>query len=133
MTTNTKAIIAKNQKHIMSYFHAKDYGARTNAEAFMSEVQHYMRGGYGPYPYHAIYQMAWNGCFLVGNYDIIRYLKSIGLTDEGRIVGFKNYRNEGPMELYASLLARDGAKLYEAYKAGKNPLAPKKKKVVRKR
>lgn len=131
MTTNTKAIISKNQKHIMSYFYAKDYGTRTKAEAFMSEVQHYMRGGYGSTPYHAIYQMAWNGNFLVGNYEIVQYLKSLGLTNEGRVMGFKNYRNEGPMELYASLLARDGAKLYDAYMAGKNPLAPKKKTVRR--
>lgn len=131
MTTNTKAIITKNQKHIISYFHPSDYGTRTKAEAFMSEVQHYMRGGYGPTPYHAIYQMVWNGDFLVSDYDIIQYLKSLGLTDERRVVGFKNYRNEGPMELYASLLARDGAKLYGSYMAGMNPLAPKKKKVVR--
>lgn len=75
--------------------------------------------------------MAWGGNFLVGTEEIVRYLKSLGLYDEARIYKFRNYRNDGPTELYARLLARDGAKLYDAYIAGKNPLAVKKKKTVK--
>lgn len=131
MTTNTKEIIARNQRHLRSFFHASDYGTKTNAEAFVAEVKRHMRGGYGYTPYDVIYQMAWGGNFLVGTEEIVRYLKSLGLYDEERIYKFRNYRNDGPTELYASLLARDGAKLYDAYMAGKNPLAVKKKKTVK--
>ena len=135
MTTNTKDIILKNQKHIMSYFRASDFGTKTNGQAFVEQVDVYYKDMHYRYPtpYHAIYQMVYDGFFLIYNNDIIRYLKSIGLKDEKKIENFKNHRGYGPMELYASLLARDGDKLYRAYTEGKNPLAPKKKAVAKKK
>lgn len=120
--TYTKAIIVKNQNHIKNQF--KGMGGMT---AFVQMVDDYRRdvswkGVMTPYSAIA-YIVTIANEFLWRDEDIIRYLHSLGLTDDKRIMKYKwSYRyagdlieEDGPMALYASLMARDGEKLYESW------------------
>lgn len=123
MTTNTKAIIQANQKMIL-----KEFKGQGGATGFVKEVDHIRQayaGRYGPLtPYKAIYEMYSSiGYGLVYNEPIRQYLHSIGLTDDKKLDRDGGYYI---FHIYASLMARDGAKLYESIKS-KGVKATKKK------
>lgn len=123
MTTNTKAIITANQKAILREF--KGQGGATNFVKTVDYVRQAYAGRYGPLtPYKAIYEMYHSlGYGLIYNGPIRQYLHSIGLTDDRRLD-----RDGGNdlFHIYASLMARDGAKLYDEIKS-KGVKAAKKK------
>lgn len=137
MTTNTVAIIRKNQQHLMDWVWEMmrgEAGVRTKADAFVKWVEWYIDEGH-PTPYSAIASRIAGGEFLIYTSDIRKYLHSLGLTDDYRLDGytFRYYdygwdEMSGPMGLYMALLSRDGNNLYRSLKKGKNPLAVKKKK-----
>ena len=113
--TYTKAIIVKNQNHIKRFYKGK--GGMT---AFVDEVEHYSKS-WRCSPYSVIAQLVNAPNFLWRTDDIYRYLHSLGLKDDKKIEkykftfycmgGYETYHGE--LGLYAALLARDGAKLYD--------------------
>jgi len=104
MTTNTKAIIDKNKRHILA-----QYKGRGGAKQFVKEVEGYMSYDRYSSPYKAMEYIVNEPGLLYTNYDIERYLISLGLDP----VRFKKF---GMWDLYRSLMQRDGAKLYEELK-----------------
>lgn len=120
--TYTKAIIEKNYRHI-----ANQYRGDGGLTEFVRQVDMEKRH-YGMNPYNAVAQIASSGKFLTYTPDIVKYLATLGLTDQRRLEKYEWNGMYGPFALYVALMARDGAKLYELLKAGKNPLTKKKPK-----
>lgn len=112
--TYTKAIIVKNQNHIKNFY--KGEGGTTE---FVRQISGYSKS-WKCSPYSAIARLVESSQFLFYDADIYRYLHSLGLKDDKKIEKYKfRYYCQGWNELYgafglyAALLARDGAKLYE--------------------
>ena len=128
MTTNSKKIIDANKRHILNEF--KGQGGTTSFVKNVDHVRQAYGGRYGPLiPYKAIYEMYYSlGYGLVYNGPIRQYLHSIGLTNDSILD-----RDDGNylFHLYASLMARDGAKLYEDIKS--KGVKATKKKIVKKK
>lgn len=94
--SNTRAIIQKNQNHMIR----QAGGIRNlmaNAEAVLP------RGT----PYQRFYKLAESGEFLIYSQDIRAYLKRLGYTED-------QLKRMDVDKKYFSLMARDGARLYEA-------------------
>lgn len=105
VNTNSKEIIEKNKRHII-----KQMGGKT---VFFNEVSNYMKYQRGMTPYRAIYEMAQGGDFLIYNEDIRKYLHRLGLKDDEKLDKFRSPRGYGMAELYWSLMARDGERLFK--------------------
>ena len=107
MTTNTKAIIDKNKRHILNCYKGKG-----GATAFVNDVDHYCRN-FRVDPYHAILDYVCQAPdLLYKTTDIERYLISLGF--DKRRVESENYDS---WYYYTHMMARDGAKLYEDIKS----------------
>ena len=141
MTTNTKAIITKNQKHLLDrvWYQMSGEGVRSKAEAFVKWIELYKDRDH-PTAYSVINMRVSGGECLIYIDEIRKYLHSLGLKDDKKLDNFDYQYYDygwqtmsGPTGLYMALLARDGDRLYRSLKAGKNPLAPKKKKVIRRK
>lgn len=140
-TTNSVGIIRKNQKHILDVawrYTDREDKVKSKAEAFVKWIDAYKDRDH-PTAYSVITWRLSGGEGLIYTSEIRKYLHSLGLTDDRRLDNFNfkywDYRwkeMDGPMGLYMALVARDGQKLYNSLKKGKNPVAPKKKKTVRK-
>lgn len=123
MTTNTKAIIDKNKRHILA-----QYKGKGGATAFVEDVDHYCKS-FKVTPYHAILKYVCEAPdLLFKTYDVENYLVSLGF--DRRRVESENYDS---WYYYTHLMARDGAKLYEELKKKgvektKKAIAVKKKK-----
>lgn len=139
MSTNTATIIRKNQKHLMDhvwYIMSGEEGVKSKADAFVKYIDAYIEPYPGPSTAYAVLNARVSGGeFLIYTDDIRKYLHSLGLTDDRKLDNFKfeywdygKHEMTGPTGLYMALLARDGNKLYQSLKKGRNPLAPAKKK-----
>lgn len=144
MTTNTTEIIRKNQKHLMNrvwYIMSGEDGVKSKADAFVKYIEAYIEPYPGPSTASAVLnQRISGGEFLIYTDDIRKYLHSLGLKDDRKLDNFEygywdygKHTMTGPTGLYMALLSRDGDKLYRSLKNGKNPLAPAKKKTVKKK
>lgn len=139
-TTNSATIIRKNQRHLLDivWNHMSGEGCRSKTEAFVKWIEWY-KDRYNPTAYSVIAGRLAGGDGLIYTSDIRKYLHSLGLVDDRRLDNYRfSYYAEGshdemtgPMGLYMALLSRDGQKLYNSLKKGKNPVA--KKKTVRKK
>lgn len=82
-------------------------------EAFYDNVVNTMDGMRYATPYRAVYDIAQEGYFLIYNDDIRKYLHRLGLTDDKKLENFRSPRGKGMVELYWSLIARDGERLFK--------------------
>lgn len=106
MTTNTKAIIDKNKRHILNCYKGKG-----GASAFVEEVSHYCKS-FRTDPYHAILDYVCQAPdLLFKTKDVEDYLVSLGF--DRRRVERDDYDS---WYYYTHMMARDGAKLYEELK-----------------
>lgn len=106
MTTNTKAIIDKNKRHILNCYKGKG-----GATQFVEDVDNYVKN-FRVDPYHAILDYVCQAPdLLFYTSDIENYLVSLGF--DKRRVKSENYDS---WYYYTHMMARDGAKLYEELK-----------------
>lgn len=94
--SNTKAIVLHNQNHMIR----KAGGIRN----LFADAQAVMRSGT---PYQRFYKLAESGEFLIWTEDIRKYLKRLGYTED-------QLKRMDVDKKYFSLMARDGARLYES-------------------
>lgn len=106
MTSNTKAIIDKNKRHIL-----KCYERKGGATQFVKDVDYFMEHNRIS-PQRAIteYICQWPR-LLFENYKIAQYLISLGF-DKNRV----ERDDYDVWDVYTHLMARDGTKLYEDLK-----------------
>ncbi len=106
MTTNTKAIIDKNKRHIL-----RCYEGKGGATQFVADVDHYTRS-FKTNPYNAILNYVCQAPDLLWKTaDVEDYLVSLGF--DRRRVESENYDS---WYYYTLMMARDGVKLYEDLK-----------------
>ena len=105
MTTNTKAIIDKNKRHILNCYKGKG-----GAQAFIDTVDLGVKRGMSPYN-SILHYVCQAPDLLFENYKIERYLISLGF--DRRRVESESYDS---WYYYTHMMARDGAKLYEELK-----------------
>lgn len=128
VSTTSKEVSLKIQAHVKNCM--KGMGGVSSLFKTMDSLMVRRPGyEYSVTPYAAAYKCVEGGLFLAYNTDIIAELHRWGLTDDKRI---NNYRalngNVGPFDLYAHLMAREIAKMYEQAKKPKKVV----KKAVRK-
>jgi len=131
--TFTKELLVKNQRKI-----AKDFGGVKN---FVHDID-YIKSSYRVGTWQAIYkaysEIGYGDISYEGQYN---YLKRTIPNFNKEIYFYKRMDEWGEREMkldkvnqtYAGMLATAGTRLYDALKEGKNPLAPKKKAVAKKK
>lgn len=131
--SNSKEVVEKNKRHILSFFEPKSAGYGTREEQFVGEVDALKRFQYTgtnkkvyPTTEAAIKEMVEGAC--IGDpytYDRAKHLNKIGLKKyDADKDDFDEYAT--PVnELYGNLMVRDGTKLYDEIKNGKKPVKKK--------
>lgn len=106
-----KRVITLNKQHILDYMSKRDFIDTVNAKLQCNYVVDYRQTpprNVCPTIYNAIIEMVYDGDFLVYTPDIQNYLNNeLQINPQN-----KEYTGEKSTALYASLLARDGEKLY---------------------
>lgn len=108
-----KRVITLNKQHILDCMSKRDFVDMVNAKLQLNYVVDYRQTpprNVRPTVYNAIIEMVYDGDFLVYTTDIQDYLNNELQINPQR----KEYTGEKSTALYASLLARDGEKLYKA-------------------
>lgn len=106
-----KRVITLNKQHILEYMSKRDFIDIVNAKLQCNYVTDYRQtppSNVHPTVYNAIIEMVFDGDFLMYNEDIQDYLNNVLKINPQN----KEYTGERSTALYASLLARDGEKLY---------------------
>ena len=130
LRSNDKSIIAKNQREFLSEFPAKEYGAKTNREAFASQIDALKYNGRSTQT--AVRDYVDGGALEYTYYGRAKYLNKIGLKKyDPDKQDLTDRQWEEVNRLYENLMVRDGTKLYEDIKAGKTK--PVKKKPTKKK
>ncbi len=131
--SNSKEVVEKNKRHILSSFEPKSAGYGTREEQFVGQVDALKRSTYSgtnkkvyPTTEAAIKEMVEGAC--IGDpytYDRAKYLNKVGLKKyDAETDDFVKYAT--PVnELYDNLMVRDGTKLYDEIKNGKKPVKKK--------
>lgn len=128
MTTFTKELLVKNQRAIV-----RDFGGVRNFEETIDYLKSSRRWGTWKAVYEAYRSEGYGAVYYSKMYE---YLKRT-IPDFNEESYF--YKRTGEMktdrvgEVYCGMMATAGNRLYDALKEGKNPLAPKKKAVAKKK
>jgi len=107
-----KRVITLNKSHILECMSERDFVDTVKAKLQCNYVVDYrQKPPCNVYPtvYNAIIEMVYDGDFLVYTNDVQDYLNNYLQINPQN----KQYTGEQSIALYASLLARDGEKLYK--------------------
>lgn len=138
ISSNSPQVRQAFQKHILSEFSAKEYHVRTNAEAFVKEVDHY-RTSYTTRLIgvnQAIREMLNSPHWEYTYYGKLKFLNAAGLKKYTIAMANQDKISDRGWEeinrLYDNLIVMNGARIYTAVKNGatvtsKNPHATTKK------
>ena len=131
--TFTKELLVKNQRKIV-----KDFGGVKNFVHDINSIKSSYRVGTWQAIYKAYSEIGYGDISYEGQYN---YLKRTIPNFNKDIYFYKRMDEWGEREMkldkvnqtYAGMLATAGTRLYDALEEGKNPLAPKKKAVAKKK
>ena len=118
VNTNSKEFRDKVQAHIR--YMMKGRGGITamvhQIDSLMNDKNANGRREY-PTPYHAAYYMVEGAYFLAYNSDILEEMHRWGLTDDKRLLKWRNWKGQtGPFYLYAHIMASNVERMYEQAK-----------------
>jgi hypothetical protein len=120
--SNSKDIVARNRANILSDFPAKEYGVKSNADAFVREVDSYKKHHPRMSTQQAVKELV--NAATIGypySYDRAKYLNKLGLKklDAEKMNDWTDKEYLQMNQLYESIIVRDGTSLYNDIKSGK--------------